>query len=257
MVTGWTAALSPSTLRTRPLKSLPPGRQNGRSRARLSRAQGDLPHHQRHRKCVRPQFPGLSPGGLGPHLTSSGFPLQAFLRFPVCPPGPPLRPPSSGFPSSGFLRFVPFGRCPGSGPPPGSLPLSNLHVSAAVRRLRRRWSQAAGTKVTSPAATTSPGSRDPPALQMGSGWARWDVATESPVTSGRERRTSPRPNRPDRRLLARCHGSASVTERDCESRTARRPAWPACRGHGGLPPQQAHWNTVTLDGSVPVTRCWS
>ncbi len=151
MVTGWTAALSPSTLRTRPLKSLPPGRQNGRSRARLSRAQGDLPHHQRHRKCVRPQFPGLSPGGLGPHLTSSGFPLQAFLRFPVCPPGPPLRPPSSGFPSSGFLRFVPFGRCPGSGPPPGSLPLSNLHVSAAVRRFRRRWSRAARTNVTSPA----------------------------------------------------------------------------------------------------------
>ena len=33
-----------------------------------------------------------------------------------------------------------------------------------------------------------------PALQMGRGWARCDAATESPVTSGRERRTPPRPN---------------------------------------------------------------
>jgi hypothetical protein len=153
---------------------------------------------------VRPQIPGLSPGGSGPHLTSSGFPLRAFLRFPVCPPGPS--------PSSAFLWF-PFVRrspvcslrpLPGFrfpfGFPPGCLPLSNLHVSAAAGRFRRRWSRAAGTKVTSSAATTSPGSRDPPALQMGSGWARWDAATEPPVTSGRERRTSPRPNRPDRRI---------------------------------------------------------
>ena len=132
------------------------------------------------------------------------FPLRAFLRFPVCPPGPS---PSSAFFWFPFVRRSPVCslrpllgfRFP-FGFPLGSLPLSNLHVSAAVRRFRRRWSRAAGTKVTSPAATTSPGSRDPPALQMGSGWARWDVATESPVTSGRERRTSPRPNRPDRRL---------------------------------------------------------
>ncbi len=128
---------------------------------------------------------------------SSGFPFARRV--------PPLRPPSSGFPSSGVLRFVPFGRCPGSGSPSVSLrvpfPLSNLYVSAAAGRFRRRWSRAAGTKVTSPAATTSPGSRDPPALQMGSGWARWDAATEPPVTSGRERRTSPRPNRPVRRFV--------------------------------------------------------
>jgi hypothetical protein len=156
---------------------------------------------QRHRRCVRPQIPGLSPGGLGPHLTSSGS-LRAFLRFPVCPPGSS---PSSAFLWFPFVRRSPvcsFGRCPGSGSPSVSLqvpfPLSTLHVSAAAGRFRRRWSRAAGTKVTSPAATTSPGSRDPPALQMGSGWARWDVATEPPVTSGRERRTSPRPNRPER-----------------------------------------------------------
>jgi len=54
-----------------------------------------------------------------------------------------------------------------------------------------------------------------------------------------------------RRLLARCHGSAPVAERDCESRTARRPAWPACRGDLGLPSQQAALEYRQLDGSVP------
>ena len=147
---------------------------------------------------MRPQIPGLSPGGLGPHLTSSGSPAGfppvsrmpagffPFVRLPLVS----LRPAFSGsFPSavarfrfpSVSLRF-PF-------------PLGNLHVSAAAGRYRRRRSQAAGTKVTSSAATTSPGSRDPPALQMGSGWPRWDAATESPVMSGAERRTSPRLNR--------------------------------------------------------------
>ena len=128
-------------------------------------------------------------------------PLRASLRFPVCPPGSPPSPAVPGFPSSGVLRFGPFGRCP---VPvlrrfPSRFPsLSNLHLSAAAGRFRRRRSRAAGTKVTSPAATTSPGSRDPPARQMGSGRARWDAAAESPGTSGRERRTSPRPNRPGR-----------------------------------------------------------
>ena len=88
---------------------------------------------------------------------SSGFPVARRVL--------PLRPPSSGFPSSGVLRFVPFGRCPVPVPPSVSLrvpfPLGNLHVSAAAARFRRRRSQAAGTKVTSSAATTSPGSRDP------------------------------------------------------------------------------------------------
>ena len=112
------------------------------------------------------------------------FPLRAFLRFPGCPPGSfpfvrlPLvsrRPAFSGSFPSAVARFrfpsvslrVPF-------------PLGNVHVSAAAGRFRRRRSRAAGTKVTSSAATTSPGPRDPPALQMGSSWARWDAATESP-----------------------------------------------------------------------------
>ncbi len=110
---------------------------------------------------------------------------RAFLRFPGCPPG--------SSPSSAFLWF-PFVRrspvrslrpLPSSGSPSVSLrvpfPLDNLHVSAAAGRFRRRRSRAAGTKVTSSAATTSPGSRDPPALQLGSGRARWDAAAESPV----------------------------------------------------------------------------
>jgi hypothetical protein len=70
---------------------------------------------QRHRRCVRPRIPGFSPGGLGPHLTSSGSPCGLSSGFPFARRGLPLRPPSSGFPSSGVLRFVPFGRCPGSG----------------------------------------------------------------------------------------------------------------------------------------------
>ncbi len=66
----------------------------------------------RHRRCVRPRIPGLSPGwsGASPHVLR--FPLRAFLRFPVCPPGSPPSSAFPGFPSSGVLRFVPFGRCP-------------------------------------------------------------------------------------------------------------------------------------------------
>ena len=116
----------------------------------------DLPGlRQRRRRCVRPRIPGFSPGGLGPHLTSSGFPRRAFLRFPVCPPGSPS-PAFLWFPFVRRLRFVPFGRCPVPVPlrcPSGSLPLSNLHDSAAAGRFRRRWSRTARAKVTSPAAT--------------------------------------------------------------------------------------------------------
>ena len=85
--------------------------------------------------------------------------LRAFLRFPVCPPG--------SSPSSAFLRFPFVRRSPvwslrpllGSGSPSVSLrvpfPLRNSHVSAAAGRFRRRWSRAAGTKVTS-SVTASP-----------------------------------------------------------------------------------------------------
>ena len=166
-----------------------PARKAGR---RLCAVRADLPGLcQRHRRCVRPQIPGLSPGGLGPHLTSSGSPRRAFLRFPVCPPGSSR---SSAFRWFPFVRrspVRPLRPWPGSGSPSvslrGPLPSSDLHGSAAARRSRRRWSRAAGTKVTSNAAPPAR-SRDPPALQMGSGRARWDAATEPPVTSGREPR---------------------------------------------------------------------
>ena len=80
---------------------------------RLCAVRADLPGlRQRHRKCVRPRIPGFSPGGLGPHLTSSGSPRGLSSGFPFARRVLPRRPPSSGFPSSGVLRFVPFGRCP-------------------------------------------------------------------------------------------------------------------------------------------------
>ena len=149
---------------------------------RLCAVRADLPGlRQRHRRCVRPRIPGFSPGGLGPHLTSSGFPRGLSSGFPFARRVLPRRPPSPGFPSSGVLRFVPFGRCPGSGSPfgvpPGSLPLGNLHHSAAAGRFRRRWSRAARAKVTS---LPPPPFLDlaviRPAPQMGSRWARWDAA---------------------------------------------------------------------------------
>jgi hypothetical protein len=135
-------------------------------------------------RCVRPQIPGLSPGGLGPHLTSSGFPLRAFLRFPVCPLG--------SSPSSAFFWFPFVRRSPvpslrpslsGSGSPSVSLrvpfPLSNVHVSAAAGQFRGRWSRAAGTKVTSSAAIAGLGSRDLPAVQMGSAADRRSRAADT------------------------------------------------------------------------------
>jgi hypothetical protein len=105
-----------------------------------------------------PKSLGFHPGGLGPHLTSSGFPWRAFLRFPVCPPR---------FVPVARLRMVSlrpaFSGCtlrpsPGSGSPPGSLPPGDLHVSAAAGRCRRRWSRSARTKVTSSASAPSLGS---------------------------------------------------------------------------------------------------
>ena len=83
------------------------------------------------------------------------FPCGLSSGFPFARGVLPLRPPSSGFPSSGVLRFVSFGRCPGSGSlrfPSWFPSASNAYASAAARRFRRRWSRAAGTKVTSSAA---------------------------------------------------------------------------------------------------------
>jgi hypothetical protein len=105
-----------------------------------------------------PGSPGSRPGGLGPHLTSSGFPRRAFLRLPVCPPGSP---PSSAIPWFPFVRRSPVRSLrplPDSGSPSVPLrvpfPLGNLLASAAAERFRRRWSAAAGTKVISPAASS-------------------------------------------------------------------------------------------------------
>jgi hypothetical protein len=123
-----------------------------------------------------PKSPGFHPGGLGPHLTSSGFPWRAFLRFPVCPPRfvpvARLRMASLRLAFSGCT----FGRRPVRVPlrfPSGFPSPGDLHVSAAAGRCRRRWSRSARTKVTSSAsAPLAWVARDPPTLQAGSGRAR-------------------------------------------------------------------------------------
>ena len=137
------------------------GRARQEAGGRLCAGRAGLPGLcRRHRRCVRPRIPGLSPGwsGAPPHVLR--FPRRAFLRFPVCPPGSPPRPPSPGFPSSGVLQFV-LRPLPGSGSPSVSLripfPSSSLYLTAAAGRFPGHWSRAAGTKVTSSAATPSPG----------------------------------------------------------------------------------------------------
>jgi hypothetical protein len=101
----------------------------------LCAARAGLPGFcQRHRRCVRPRIPGLSPSGLGPHLTSSGSPA-GFPPVSRLPAGFFPSPAVSGFPSSGVLRFVPFSRCrvpvlrrfPSGFPSPRA----NLHLGAA------------------------------------------------------------------------------------------------------------------------------
>jgi hypothetical protein len=78
-------------------------------------------HASGHDRCVRPQIPGLSPGGLGPHIMASGSPagfppvsrLPAgffpFARLPLVS----RRPAFYGSSPSAVARF-PFGFPPGS-----------------------------------------------------------------------------------------------------------------------------------------------
>ena len=174
-----------------------------------------------------------------PPVPPAGFPPVSRLPAGFSPfarlPQVSRRPAFSGLSPSAAARFrFPFGV------PPGSLPLSNLHDSAAARRFRRRWSRAARAKVTSPAATPRLDlAVIRPALQMGSGWAQWDAATESPVTSGRERRTPPRPNRrPDSDssyggYRGGCQWRIVVGWRPGRRMRPLRPA--ACRPPGGPP----------------------
>ena len=147
-----------------------------------------------------------------PPVSLAGFPPVSRLPAGFSPvarlPLVSLRPAFSGSSPSAVARVpVPLRY------PSGSLPLSNLHDSAAEGRFRRRWSRAARAKVTSPVATTPRLDLAVirPALQMGNGRARCDAATESPGTSGREHRTTPRPNRSDRRVGARLSGDLFVS----------------------------------------------
>jgi len=133
--------------------------------------------------------------GASPHVLR--FPQRAFLRFPVCPPGSSpfarlplvsLRPAFSGSFPSAVARFrfpsvslrVPF-------------PLSNLHVSAAAGRARRRWSRSTGTKVSSSASAPRLGRPRSARAAGGQRPGTRDAAAGSPVTGGRERTTSSGP----------------------------------------------------------------
>ena len=100
--------------------------------------QGTVPAASSMRATPNPR--GSHPGGLGPHLTPSGF-RWAFLRFPVCPPGSSPSPAVFWFPFVRRSPVVPFGRGPGSGCPsiPSGLPfpLSNVHASVAAGQFRQ------------------------------------------------------------------------------------------------------------------------
>jgi hypothetical protein len=120
-----------------------------------------------------PKSPGFHPGGLGPHLTSSGFPGGLSSGFPFARRG------SSPSPAFGWFPFVrrssvcTLRPSPGSGSPSGSLPPGDLHVSAAAGRCRRRWSPVGKDQghqfCPGPFAWVA---RDTPTLQAGSGRAR-------------------------------------------------------------------------------------
>jgi len=192
---------------------------------------------QRHRKWVRPQIPGLSPGGLGPHHTASGFPCGLCSGFPVARRVLPLRPPSSGFPSSGVLRFVPFGRCPVPVPPrfPSGVPFPWAMFTLA---LPRGGSAGAGPGRPGP---RSPALPRPPrldrAIRPHSRWRRLGtmgcrhriVCYERPPSTGHRRARTAQadilPGRPRLRLL-------SVTDFP----SASVPGWQRSRlptaGHG-------------------------
>ena len=171
---------------------------------------------QRHRKWVRPQIPGLSPGGLGPHRTASGFPCGLSSGFPVARRVLPLRPPSSGFPSSGVLRFVPFGRCPVPVPPrfPSGFPFPWAIFTLA---LPRGGSAGVGPGRQGPRSPVLP---RPPRLDRAiRPHSRWAAAGHDGMPpqnrllrAAAEHRTSPRPNRPERKplcviLLHLCHSA--------------------------------------------------
>ena len=146
----------------------------------------------RHRRRVRPRIPGFSPGGLGPHLTSSGSPA-GFPPVSRLPAGFfPLRPPSPGFPSSGVLRFVPFGRCPVPVPPrfPSGFPFPWAMLTVT---LPRGGSAGVGPGRQGPRSPVLPRPPRPDARS-----ARTADRQRLGTIGCRERRTSPRPNRPDR-----------------------------------------------------------
>jgi hypothetical protein len=153
-------------------------------------------HASGHDRRVRPQIPGLSPGGLGPHITASGSPagLPPVSR---CPPGsspfaclPPVsrRPAFSGsYPSAVARVPVPL-RFPSGFPS-----ASNAHVSAAAGAIPQALVPDGRDQGHQFRRDPLPGSRDRPAPQIcpasdrclaprlaGAGWII--AFTDDPVT---------------------------------------------------------------------------
>ena len=130
--------------------------------------------------------PRLSPGGLGPHLTSSG----SRAGFPPVS----LRLPTGFFPVArlllvtrrpAFSGSVPSAVAVRSGSPSVTprvpFSFSNLHVSAFTGGARGRWSRPAGTKVPGFRRDARPRSRRP-ARNTGPGQDRVAARGPSPLT---------------------------------------------------------------------------
>ena len=153
-----TLRLSPPSWRRPVAQPLPGDTQFAQTMPELGR---------QHRYMGAAPNPRILTGWFGASSHGFRFPVRAFLRFPVCPPGlfPFVRRPPVSL-SSGVLRIRTFGRrCPVPFPvgfPPVSFPFSNLHASARRGPIRRHWSHPARTNVTRTSAI--PGS-DPPATQ--------------------------------------------------------------------------------------------
>ena len=167
----------------------------------------------------------------------------------------PLHPPSSGFPSPGVLRFRPSAvavRLGSPSVPSGFLPLSNAHASTATGRFRRRWSHAAGTKVTC-------SRRDP--------WLRYSRTTNcSPGADRGARRSVPagrahhalhvgsgddrRPGRARSRKF-----STSRPARPVRSGPRRSATWgPWSPGRASKWPGWARWPSPSTRTGSPLTR---
>jgi hypothetical protein len=134
-----------------PIQPLPGGTQFARTMPELGR---------QHRYMGAAPNPRTLTGRFGASSHVLRFPCGLSSGFPFAHPGSS---PSFAVPWLPLVRRPPVRSLrpslSGSVPLRVPFPLSNLYVSAAARRFCRRWSRAAGTKVTSSRRDPWPGSR--------------------------------------------------------------------------------------------------